>query len=169
MLSLGPGVGSGVLYRSGLCLWSSLWWVVCCHSQAAAPNRLVQAISRVGRLGVSAVTDWVVELTAHNFEPVEVLFNITAVVVLLWCYLSGCRRGYDCGRAGAEVSEVLGVDAGAGRCKSRGGSERRCVCMCLCVCVCVCVWGCGCNCVCGLWRGQGRWRKRRGGSWSVWG
>ncbi len=39
-----------------------------CHSQAFAPNGQVQAMSRVGRLGVMAVTDWVAELTAHNVD-----------------------------------------------------------------------------------------------------
>ena len=43
-------------------------WMSWCHSQAAAPNWLVPAISRVGRLGVMEVTDWVVGLTAHNFD-----------------------------------------------------------------------------------------------------
>ena len=39
-----------------------------CHSQAAVPNWLVPAVSRVGLLGVMEVTDWVVGLTAHNFD-----------------------------------------------------------------------------------------------------
>ena len=43
-------------------------WMSWCHSQAAAPNWLVPAISRVGRLGVMEVTDWVVGLTAHKFD-----------------------------------------------------------------------------------------------------
>ena len=52
----------------------------------AAPNSPVQAILRVGRLCVLAVTDWVVVLTVYIFDGVT--GNVTAVIVLRGCYLS---------------------------------------------------------------------------------
>ena len=53
-----PGAGNRqwrVVSRADVCgaLFGWWWW----HSQVAARNRSVQAISRVGRLGVWAVTD----------------------------------------------------------------------------------------------------------------
>ncbi len=67
MLSLGRGGRQWrIVCRADVC--GALFDGLRCHSQAAAPNGLVQAISRVGRLGVVAVTDWVVELTAHKWD-----------------------------------------------------------------------------------------------------
>ena len=83
------------------------------------PKSAMQAISPVGRLGVIAVTDGVVELTAHNFVfvVVEVTVDITALIALPGCYLCGCRRGCGCGRwrwRGRGCGHGVSVDAGAG-------------------------------------------------------
>ncbi len=74
----------------------------------------MQAISRVDRLGAVAVTDWVVELTTHNFDGRSIAVNITTVIALPGCYLpdaTACWVRLRV-RAGAEVGEVLGLDAG---------------------------------------------------------
>ena len=54
-----------VVSRADVCgaLYGRWWW----HSQVAAPNRPVQAISRVGLLGVWVVMDWVIEWTSYTF------------------------------------------------------------------------------------------------------
>ena len=44
---------------------------------------------------------------------VELSVNISYVIVLPGCYLSGCRCMGAVAGAGAEVGEVLGVDAGS--------------------------------------------------------
>ena len=66
----------------------------------AAPNRPVQAISRVGRLGVCAVTDCVFELTAYIFGGRSNcqyncrgrVFSVLLVLVSVWVQLRARAR-----------------------------------------------------------------------------
>ena len=104
----------------------------------AAPNWPVPAISRVGRLGVLAVTDWsVVELAAHNFYGRSIgQYNcrdrtprVLLVRVSAWVRLRARGRG-----SGQGLGRVdAGVGAGAGEVASAG------VCACACACACACV------------------------------
>ena len=126
-------------------------------------------ISRVGRLGVLVVTDWVVELTAHNFLTVEVSVNITAVIVLpqgVFCL--GAGVGAVAG-AGAEMGKVLGRCAGAGAGAREVASAEVFVHVYVCVCGCVRVRvRVRVQCVCGLWRRRGRWAMARAKKRGVW-
>ncbi len=97
-----------------------------------AQNWHVQAISRVGLLGVLVVTDWVVELTAYAFDGQSIgQYNgrdsaprVLLVRVPAWVRLRARARGSGRG--------LSGVDAGSGAGAGEEVSAGVCACACAC-------------------------------------
>ncbi len=99
----------------------------------AGPCPESAGISRVGRLGVLAVTDWVVESTTYNFDGRRnCQYNcrgrasrILLVRVSAWVRLRARARKW--ARFWAWTRVLARV---------RGASEFRCLCVCVCACAC---------------------------------